>query len=104
MGIHPEFEVEPDEHELAIHYKTRLPDSKELIARLRAETNALVERAVQAARSGFKEYHQQLTTQLRILITDAIRSADSRKALNVSPQQHLETPLNPHPNGYRNIS
>lgn len=75
------------EHELAIHYKTRLPDSKELIARLRAETDALVERAVQAARSGFKEYHQQLTTQLRILITDAIRSADSRKALNVSTQQ-----------------
>ena len=69
------------EQELARHYKTRLPDSRELIERLRAETISPVGHGFQMVQTRFRAYHQELTSGLRSQIVLTIESAASKKEL-----------------------
>lgn len=80
------------EDELAIRYKTRLPDSERLIENLARTLGAIVAEKKRQLLDGYPAFHQNKCAELHSRLTNCIEAADSKESLvqHVPPQLRVE--------------
>jgi rod shape-determining protein MreB len=80
------------EDELAIRYKTRLPDSERLIENLARTLGAIVAETKRHLLDGYPAFHQDKCAELHSRLTNCIEAADSKESLvqQVPPQLRVE--------------
>lgn len=80
------------EDELAIRYKTRLPDSELLVENLARTLGAIVAEKKRQLLDGYPAFHQNKCAELHSRLTNCIEAADSKESLaqNVPAQLRAE--------------
>lgn len=78
------------EQALAGHHKRRLPDSEELIIKLRAKTLASIQNEAAITSKDFESVHEKYITNLRERVTNWVESARSKDSFGEAAEKSFE--------------